>query len=896
MSTVPSPPVPDPASAAGVKPASAKPRAESALSPAMRQYQQFKSQHPGYVLFFRMGDFYEMFWEDAKTAAKTLGVALTSRNKGAPDEIPMAGVPFHAVESYLRKMIAAGHKVAICEQMEDPALAKGVIRREVVRLMTPGTLTDDSLLDGRSDNFLASVAFHVTKANGYRAALAWIELSTGQCVASSGSEGQMLDEIARLHPAEILVPELPSGHPHDIAKRIEALGIKAVTARPGWQFTPHHAREQIQKQWQVKTAGGFGFSDDDPAVFATAALLSYLEETQKTALAHICPLRRHVVEDHLSIDPASWRSMEIDRTVRSNTTDGSLLSAIDCTRTSMGGRLLRQWLRYPLCDLEHITARQAAVAALLESPAALKELIDRLENICDIERVVGRVAVGRAGTRDLAALGKCLACLPELLDRLQSLSSAKDIAPELERLRGFAEEQAKFLISAVKPDPAPHLRDGGVIADRFDPELDRLRDIATNSSQWLAKYQARLAAENNIPSLRVSFNKVFGYYIEVTHVHREKAPATWTRKQTTTNSERYITDELKKFEEEALGAQEKAITLEQKLFEQVRQALLPHVASFQELAYGLARVDVLASFAALALERRYCRPTVVEERVLEIIDGRHPVLEQQLGSEFVANDTRFNAEESLALITGPNMAGKSTYIRQVALLTLLAQIGSYVPAKSAKVGLADRLFTRIGASDELHTGQSTFMVEMTETANILNNATEKSLVILDEIGRGTSTLDGLSLAWAIAEHIAANVRCRTLFATHYHELTDLAQRYRGVKNLNVAVREWEDQVVFLHRIVEGGTDRSYGIHVARLAGVPRTVLDRARQLLSELAVHHVSHTRAMKNRKVENDAQLDLFGDPAKELLKALAGIQVDNLTPVQAFDILRQWKEKWGK
>ncbi|MDB5358441.1 MAG: mismatch repair protein MutS [Phycisphaerales bacterium] len=897
MSTAPAPIPTNPPADAGERSAPAR-QSEPQLSPAMRQYQQFKTQYPGYVLFFRMGDFYEMFWEDAKTAAKTLGVALTSRSRGglgAEDAIPMAGVPFHAVESYLRKMIAAGHKVAICEQMEDPALAKGVIRRDVVRLMTPGTLTDDPLLDGSSENFLAAVAFHVTKSDGYRAGLAWVDLSTGACVAASGSEGQMLDEIARLHPSEIIVPELPSGRPHEIGDRIAALGIKAVTARPGWQFTPHHAREQIQRQWQVKTAGGFGFSDDDPAVFATAAVLSYLEETQKTGLAHLRPLRRHVVEDHLSIDPASWRSLEIDRTVRSNSTEGSLLSAIERTRTSMGGRLLRQWLRYPLCDLEHITARQNAIAAFLESPAALRGVVEKLDSVCDIERIIGRIAVGRAGPRDLAALGKCLQSLPGLLDQLQSLARAGDIAPELEKLRGFCSEQAAYLARAIKADPAPHLREGGVIADGFDPELDRLRDVGTNSNQWLAKFQARLAGESGISSLRIGFNKVFGYYIEVTDSHRAKVPAEWTRKQTVKNAERYITEELKKFEEEALGAQDKAVALELSLFEQVRQALLPHVAPFQELAHGLARVDVLAGLAALAAERRYCRPTVVEERVLEIVDGRHPVLEQQLGSEFVANDTRFAADDSLALITGPNMAGKSTYIRQVALIGLLAQVGSYVPAKSATVGLLDRLFTRIGASDELHTGQSTFMVEMTETANILNNATERSLVILDEIGRGTSTLDGLSLAWAIAEHVAANLRCRTLFATHYHELTDLAQRFKGVKNLNVAVREWEDQVVFLHRIVEGGTDRSYGIHVARLAGVPRPVLERARQLLSELAVHHVSRTRSARGRKVENDDQFELFADPAKELLKTLASTQIENLTPVQAFDLLRKWKSEWG-
>ena len=447
------------------------------------------------------------------------------------------------------------------------------------------------------------------------------------------------------------------------------------------------------------------------------------------------------------------------------------------------------------------------------------------------------------------------------------------------------------------------MREGGVIAAGFDAELDRLRDIGANAQQWLVAYQARLVSETSIPTLKVGFNKVYGYYIEVSNAHKEKAAAQagWTRKQTTTNAERYITPELKTFESDALGAQERAIALEQRLFEQVRQTLLPHIAAFQELAYALARVDVLASLASLAGERRYCRPSVVEERVLEIIDGRHPVLEQQLGSEFVANDVRFAADDTLMLITGPNMAGKSTYIRQVALITLLAQVGSYVPARSATIGLADRLFTRIGASDELHSGQSTFMVEMTETANILNNATDRSLVILDEIGRGTSTLDGLSLAWAIAEHIASDVRCRALFATHYHELTDLAQRFRGVRNLNVSVREWEDQVVFLHRIVEGGTDRSYGIHVARLAGVPREVLERARQLLGELSVQHVGRPKVSRSRKSDRAAQIDenqlaLFVDPAKELLTQLGGTRVESLTPMQAFDLMRQWKEKYGK
>jgi DNA mismatch repair protein MutS len=871
----------------------------AALSPAMRQYQEFKRKHPDYVLFFRMGDFYEMFWDDARLAARVLGVTLTSRSRGgldADDAIPMAGVPFHAVEGYLRRMIAAGHKVAICEQTEDPKQAKGLIKREVVRLMTPGTLTDEPLLDGRSENNLAAVAFGVTKHNGYRAALAWVELSTGSCRAMSASEDQVLDEIARLRPAEVLVPELPSGQPHEIVAKLKDAGITAMTTRPGWQFTPQHAKEEVHRQWQAITAEGFGFEADDPAMLAVGAILSYLQETQKTGLSHLRPPQRHSIEDHLAIDPASYRSLEIDRTVRSGGSEGSLFSSIDKTRTPMGSRLLRHWLRYPLYDREHIEARQGAIAALLESPPALRSIAQTLDDVCDIERIVGRLAVGRAIPRDMAALSKCLARLPKLLDQLEALPKATAIAPELSESRAFCEQQASYLASAILPDPAQHLREGGVIAPGFDAELDRLKELGTNSQQWLANYQSRLAGESGIGSLKVGYNKIFGYYIEVTDSHREKVPAAWSRKQTVKGAERYITEELKTFENEALSARDRAIALEQTLFEQIRQALLPHLAAFQDLAYGVARTDALTALAILAQERRYCRPTIVEERVLDIVDGRHPVLEEKLGSEFVANDVHFAASDSLSLITGPNMAGKSTYIRQVALITLLAQVGSYVPAKSATIGLVDRLFARIGASDELHSGQSTFMVEMTETANILNNATDRSLVILDEIGRGTSTLDGLSLAWAISEHIASELRCRTLFATHYHELTDLSQRYTGVRNLNVSVREWEDQVIFLHRIVEGGTDRSYGIHVARLAGVPRAVLDRARQLLGELAVQHVGRPKISKQRRGEDVNQLPLFVDPAKELMTELGGVDVTQLSPVAAFDLVRKWKEKYGK
>jgi DNA mismatch repair protein MutS len=854
----------------------------------MRQYQQFKAQYPDYILFFRMGDFYEMFWDDAKTAARVLGLALTSRSKGE-GAIPMAGVPFHSVDGYLRKMIAAGHKVAICEQTEDAALAKGLVKRDVVRLMTPGTITDEPLLDGRTDNYLAAIF----PAAADQIGLAWVELSTGACWAAGGTPKQMLEEITRLRPAEILVPELPGGQMHSIAEQLRQAGLTAITARPGWQFTAHHAREMVHKQWQAATVAGFGFAADDPAVLSAAAILSYLHETQRSSLAHIRPLRRHAVEDYLAIDAASWRSLEVERTIRSGGTEGALLGAIDRTRTSMGGRMLRQWLRSPRRNAREIVARQDSIAALLDAPLVLREIAAALNEFCDIERIVGRLCVNRAGPRDVAALARCLAAAPELFDFLAALPGVAQVDVGMASMRSFCAERGAFLASAVKTDPAPHLREGGVIADRFDAELDRLRQIATSSQEWLANYQSQLAAETAIPSLKVSYNKVFGYFIEVTETHRHKTPPAWTRKQTVRNAERYITPELKQFEEESTTAKQRSIALEQQLFERVRQELLPHVTDLQELAMAVARLDVLSGLAILAQERRYCRPAITNDRALQIIDGRHPVLEQQLGSEFVANDLRFGEDDSLLLITGPNMAGKSTYIRQTALLVLMAQIGSFIPAASATIGLADRLFARIGASDELHGGQSTFMVEMTETANILNNATDRSLVILDEIGRGTSTLDGLSLAWAIAEHIAAESRCRTLFATHYHELTDLSQRFPGVRNLNVAVREWEDQVIFLHRIVEGGTDRSYGIHVARLAGVPPQVLKRARQLLSELAVQHVGKPKLSRRRAGNDDNQLQLFSDPRAEIAQALAATDVAGLTPEQAVEMLKGLKEK---
>lgn len=862
------------------------------LSPAMRQYQQFKAQYPGYVLFFRMGDFYEMFWDDAVLASKVLGVALTSRSRGginAHDAIPMAGVPYHSVDGYLRRMIAAGHKVAICEQTEDAALAKGLVKRDVVRLMTPGTLTEDPLLDGRSENLVCAIALGVEKSRGYRAGLAWIELSTGACAAMSGAEPQMLDELVRLDPAEVLVPELPSGQPHPIEAQAKSRGVRTITRRAGWQFTTHFAQQKLREQWGVRAAAGFGFEADDPAVQAIGACVAYLEETQKTSISHLQPPRRHAPDDFLQIDPSSWKSLEVDRTVRSGGVDGSLLNAIDRTRTVMGARLLRCWLRHPLTDLDHLNARQAAVAALYAAPEANHRIGRALESVSDLERILGRITVNRATPRDLVGLRQSLSAVPELLEGLLRVPEA-NLFDEISAIYDKTAAVHSLLALSILDAPATHLREGGVIREGFDAELDRLRSIGQNSAQWLVEYQGRLASETGISSLKVAYNRVFGYYIEVTDTYRGRTPASWVRKQTVKNAERYITDELKSFEDEALGARDRSIQLEQQLFERIRQEILPSVPPLQELAQALARLDVLAALARLALERRYCRPELVEDRVLKIEEGRHPVLEQRLGEEFIANDTTFGENDSLALITGPNMAGKSTYIRQVALIVLLAQVGSFVPAKRAVIGVADRLFARIGASDELHAGQSTFMVEMTEAACILNSATAKSVVILDEIGRGTSTLDGLSLAWAMTEHIAGRIGCRTLFATHYHELTELEGQVPGIRNYNIAVREWEDQVIFLHRIVEGGTDRSYGIHVARLAGVPRKVLERARQLLGGLVVQQVSRRRA---RPHADPSQLSLFPDAGERLLAELRELDLLSMSPLQAHEWLREAKQK---
>ena len=859
----------------------------------MKQFHHFKEQHPDCILFFRMGDFYETFYDDAKTCSKVLGLTLTSRDKGSANPIPLAGVPYHAIDGYLKKMLQAGYRVAVCEQVEDPKKAKGVVKRDVVRIVTPGTLTDEMLLEDKKDNFLCAV--HLD-AKGY-AAVSWVDISTGHFFVQRMHETELLDELQRLAPAECLLAdrrgELFDAETRRLAKDIGQLTRAIVTERPGWYFDPYQAKQRLLKHFGAATLEGFGIADGDQDLVPPAgAVIEYLNETQKTALGHIQSLRKVSRQSFLQIDPTSLRSLEILQTIRTELRKGSLLACLDETQTGMGGRMFRNWLCMPLCDVAAIEARQDAVQELKENPDALTPIRELLSDIADPERIAARVSTFRASPRDLVALARTLRRVP----RLRGILAER----RAELLTGLAErcdsmdELAELLEAAVEPECPTHLRDGGVIRAGFSEELDRLRAITKDGQSWLRNYQQQQAQRTGIANLKVGYNKVFGYYIEVTHAAADKVPADYVRKQTIKNAERYITDELKEYETEVLTAEEKAVELEQRLFEDLRNESAKYVRRLQHLADTIARCDCLASLAHVAARRNYRRPLIADDTRLIIREGKHPVLAETLGSEFVPNDVELGAGAAdIAVITGPNMSGKSTYIRQVALLVLMAQTGSFIPAREAEIGLVDRIFTRVGASDELVRGQSTFMVEMTETANIINNATDRSLVILDEVGRGTSTYDGLALAWAVTEHLATRLKCRTFFATHYHELTELAELFQNVCNLNVAVREWMDEVVFLHRILPGGTDKSYGIHVAKLAGIPKSILGRSREILEDLESTFAreatgEHLARHKTKEPDRDA---LFVQKHKSVLDKLATTDVNNLTPLEAINLLGQIK-----
>jgi DNA mismatch repair protein MutS len=859
-------------------------------TPAMRQYARFKAMHPECVLFFRMGDFYEMFDEDAVLAHKALGITLTQRTEG----IPMAGVPHHAVENYLRRMIDAGYRVAVCDQIQDPKEATGVVDRAVTRVLTPGTLVDEALLDEGRTNHVAAVQ---PTADGAAAALSVIELSTGSFWLLDVPAARVVDEVVRIGPAELLYPESPDGVPAAVEAARAAAGC-ALTARPPWTFRPQEAGETLREHFGVATLTGFGLDDDDPALGVAGAVLRYLQETQAPGdgaaslrLRHLRPPRRRVDDACVTIDATTLHNLEIERTMRAGTAADSLLSVFTGCRTGMGKRLLRHWLCFPLRDRAAIEGRQRMVADLAGDARFAADLSRTLGDIQDVARIVGRVSMRRATPRDLVALGRSAGALPAVAEHLRDRPAFDDARRRLDALAADLGPLAETITARCVDAPPAHLREGGLFRDGVDADLDEARTLQRDAKGWLAGYQKRLIDEAGIPSLKVGYNKVFGYYIEITHAHANKVPTAFTRKQTLKNAERYITPELKAFEEKVTTASAEAIEREKFLFEELNRAAADLAAALLAYADLVGELDVVTCFAHTARRNNYARPQLVDEPRLDIRQARHPVLDRTLGERFVPNDCRLGAaaggapEPALVLITGPNMAGKSTYIRQVALIVLLAHAGSFVPAESAVIGLTDRIFTRIGASDELHAGRSTFMVEMTETANILHHATERSLVILDEIGRGTSTLDGLSLAWAITEALAQR-GCRTLFATHYHELTALADDLQGVANLHVSVREWGEQIIFLYRILPGRTDRSYGIHVARLAGLPRAVVDRATKILETLAVQ----TEAARPEKAVPAAQLSLFTEYLQHpVVDALRELEIDRLSPLEAFDALRR-------
>jgi DNA mismatch repair protein MutS len=887
---------------------------ETQLTPMMAQYRRIKGELPkDALLLFRLGDFYEMFFEDAQAGAQILNVALTKRGS-----IPMCGIPFHAANAYIGRMLRAGRKVAICDQMEEPKPGK-LVKREVTQILSPGTHFDERMLTAERNNFLAAVY-----PSGQMFGLALADLTTGDFLTTEmEGEGALLTELQRLRPAELLYPFeneklaalLKGGEPvRQLGKAPSASNEPATEAAPAfvlsapttsfgwilngyedWVFAPETAVFTVREHFKVVSLDGFGLKDKSAAIGAAGAVLHYLTQHLRRDAASLTRLSFYQRADFLALDFATLRHLEVLEPLHRDAPRNSCLyGAMNRTVTPMGARRLRDWLSQPLASVEPIRRRQEAVRVLMENSTGLENLRTQLGQVRDLERTIGRLSAGSGNARDVLALRLGLEQIPNLKQTLLALSNAalreeaasgllpaegaepsKDAAPSLlQDLGGRVTEMpdlVELIGRAIVDEPPLALKEGGLIRDGFDAALDELRLAQRGGKDWIAKLQQDEIAKTGIQSLKVRFNSVFGYYIEVTKSNLDKVPAHYVRKQTIANGERFITPELKEMESKILGAEERSVKLEYELFQRVREVILQQLPGIQSTAAALAQMDVLSSFAETARLFSYCRPEVGEQGVLNIREGRHPVLEQSLSDErFVPNDTRFDAELQVGLITGPNMAGKSTYIRQVAMLTLLAHTGSFIPAAEARVDLVDRIFTRIGASDDLARGQSTFMVEMCETANILNNASAKSLIILDEIGRGTSTFDGLSLAWSIVEFLHNQVGAKTLFATHYHELTELAGRLPRLKNFNVAVREWRDQIVFLRKIVEGGTDKSYGIQVARLAGVPKGVLDRAKVILGNLEESELTpegdvrqstrrHRDREKLKQLAPSPQLDLF-------------------------------------
>ena len=855
----------------------------------MAQYAAAKRKFPDALLFFRMGDFFELFHEDAKIASKALGLTLTARDR--EKKIPMAGVPAKAADGYLRRLVRQGFKVAICDQMEDPALAKGLVDRAVVRLVTAGTLTEDAALDPTAANYLMAI-----RPSKRRAGLAWVDLSTGRFFVADVEPSAVLDEVARVGPAEILLPEGEDGDA--LATKIAKEASRTATRVPSWTFAAESASKALREHFKVASLAAYGLDRDPPSLGAAGAALDYLRTTQMTALSHVVRIERHDPGTVVLLDRSTRRRLDLVERGDGEKT-GTLVEVLDSTKTSLGARMLKEWILAPLRDAAAIRRRQEGVEELVKDAFLRRDLGELLSSVRDIERILARVGTNRANARDLLSLGQSLEPLPAIRGVL-ALAYSTTLTQLGQWIDPF-EDLKTLLGRAIADDPPVTMKDGGMMRVGFDATLDELRSLSRTGKDWIAAYQAREVERTGIPSLKVGFNRVFGYTIEITKQHLGKVPPEYVRRQTLANGERFVTDELRQYEEKVLGADEQSKDLEIRLFQGVRDAVAARIPALQILAGFLAELDVLRSLAEAAAAGSWVRPEISVDRVLSLIEGRHPVVERHLpaGERFVPNDIVLDGEVRIALITGPNMAGKSTYIRQAAILVLMAQMGSFVPCSKAHVGLCDRLFTRVGAEDDLARGQSTFMVEMSEAAHILHHATDRSLVVLDEIGRGTSTFDGIALAWAITEFLSEVTGARTLFATHYAELTEIAVHLPSVKNLNVAVREWGDSIVFLRRIQEGATDRSYGIHVARLAGVPDAVVDRAKAVLAGMEAKHRDLGRDVKFGEPAprpRVVQLPLFGNIPDPVIEALKKLDPDSMTPLEALAALANLKRRAEK
>ena len=868
------------------------------LTPMMKQYMETKSQYQDCILFYRLGDFYEMFFEDALTASRELEITLTGKNCGQEEKAPMCGVPYHAVEGYLNRLVAKGYKVAICEQVEDPKTTKGIVKREVVRIVTPGTNLDTQALDETKNNYIMCIVYI---ADRYGVSVA--DISTGDYfVTEIPDSAKLLDEIYRFSPSEIICNEAFYMSGVDMDGMKDRLGI-TIYSLESWYFDDEVCRKKLLEHFEVSSFAGLGLADYDCGIISAGALLQYLLETQKNSLSNLTHITPYAAGKFMMIDSSTRRNLELCETLREKQKRGSLLWVLDKTKTAMGARTLRKYVEQPLIDKTEIIRRLDAVQELKEQAISREEIREYLSPVYDLERLITKIAYGSANPRDLTAFRSSLEMLPALLYILQEMKAEllKDLAVDLDPL----EDLCILVKKAIREDPPIAMKEGNIINDGYNEEVDKLRRAKSDGKDWLAKLENDEREKTGIKNLKIKYNKVFGYYLEVTNSYKEMVPEYYTRKQTLANAERYITPELKELEDMILGAEDKLYALEYELYSEVRDLIASQIERIQKTAKAVAALDAFASLALVAERNNYVRPKINEKGVIDIKEGRHPVVERMIPNEmFISNDTYLDDKKHrISIITGPNMAGKSTYMRQTALIALMAQIGSFVPAKSANIGLSDRIFTRVGASDDLASGQSTFMVEMTEVANILRNATSKSLLILDEIGRGTSTFDGLSIAWAVIEYISDSrlLGAKTLFATHYHELTELEGKIDNVNNYCIAVKEKGDDIVFLRKIVKGGADKSYGIQVAKLAGVPELVIGRAKEIVEELSDEEIaSKERVVKKKpkvKKYDDvdiAQMSLF-DTVKDddVLEELKNLDVGNMTPIDALNTIYRLQNK---